>query len=232
MSDKNLMPIRCLRGKQPRKNRSFNIATEFECLLENENTKPWTRKIGHYHPSSIKGCKRSMYYDRIGAEPRSRIHADLRMLFDMGHALHDMIQEYFSNIDGFESEVAVEFPDLNIYGHCDGVFRNEDWVLEIKTVGETVYRTLVQPKIEHIWQIHCYMFALDIPRTQLLYVNRATGTKRLFKVEFSNEIWEEITGVIGYVEDHVERDEPPPQEIDKYKCRSCKFYHVCEPDLS
>ena len=145
---------------------------------------------------------------------------------------NDMIQEYLSQMDGFESEVRVEFPDLHLYGHCDGVFREQDWVLEIKTVGESVYRTLVKPKVEHIWQVHCYMFALDIPRTQLFYVNRASGAMRLFKIEFSNDIWEEVSGAIGYVEAHVEKNEPPPREINSWACRSCKFYHECKPDLS
>jgi len=226
---KDKMPVRCFREEQPKNDRNFNIAQEFDYLLEMENAKPWTRKIGHYHPSSIRGCKRAMYYDRIGSEPKPRIHADLRMLFDMGHALHGMVQEYLAQIEGFEPEVAIEFEPLNLYGHCDGVFRIQDWVLEIKTVGESVYRTLVQPKTDHIWQIHCYMFALDIPRTQLLYVNRATGATRLFKVEFSNDIWDQIVSIINYVEEFVKKETPPPQEISKWTCRSCKFYHICEP---
>lgn len=226
---KGEMPIRCLKGEQAKTDVGFNVAREFEGLLEKENQKPWTRRIGHYHPSSVKGCKRAMYYDRVGEEPESRVDAKLRMIFDMGHALHDMIQGYLRNHPGFEDEVTCEFPDLHLYGHCDGIFTKEDWVLEIKTVGESVYKTLVQPKIEHIWQIHCYMFCLDIPRTQLLYVNRATGATRLFKVAFSNEIWEEVAAVIGYVESCVESGEPPPQEVNKWACRSCKFYHVCEP---
>ena len=213
MKDKEDMPIRCLRGEDIKTNINFNVAKEFEYLLEQENEKPWSRRVGHYHPSSVKGCKRAMYYDRISAEPVPRVGADLRMIFDMGHALHGMIQGYLNNYDGFEEEVTCEFPDLHLYGHCDGVFRKEDWVLEIKTVGESVYRTLVQPKIEHIWQIHCYMFCLDIPRTQLLYVNRATGAQRLFKIAFSNEIWEEVAAVLGYVESCVEKEDPPPQEI-------------------
>jgi CRISPR/Cas system-associated exonuclease Cas4 (RecB family) len=218
-------------GKIPENDRNFNCGNDLDCILEKENSKPWVRKTGHYHPSSIKGCKRAMYYDRIGTKPVQRIDAPLRMLFDMGHALHDMIQKYYQQMPGFESEVKIEFSPLHIYGHCDGVFKKQDWVLEIKTVGESVYRTLVRPSIAHIWQIHCYMFALDIPRTQLLYVNRASGSKRLFKVEFSNDIWDDVIGILSYVEDHVKRQEPPPKEISGYVCGTCKFYNECKPEF-
>ena len=231
MNDPFITPVRCLDGLIPKNDRNFNCGTEFDWVLEMENKKPWTRKIGHYHPSSIRGCKRSMYYDRIGTKPVERIPADLRMLFNMGHALHDMMERYFKVIPGFESEVAVEFAPLNIYGHCDGVFREQEWVLEIKTIGETGYQTLVRPDISHVWQVHCYMFALNIPRTQLLYVNRSSGAKRLFKVEFSMDIWNEIVGVLDYVEGHVKRNEPPPQEVSKYSCGTCKFYHECKPEF-
>ena len=229
MVDKLIMPVRCLREEIPENDRNFNCGNEFDYILEKENEKPWTRKIGHYHPSSIRGCKRSMYYDRIGTDPVERVDASLRMIFNMGHALHDMIQEHYEGLPGFEPEVAVEFPYLNIYGHCDGVFWEQGWVLEIKTVSDAIYGALVRPKVDHIWQVHCYMFALDIPRTQLLYVNRATGKKRLFRVNFSIEIWDEITNVLSHVEDHVRREEPPPQEISSYTCGTCKFYHECKP---
>lgn len=238
MKEDTKMPVRCLKGDKLTKYKTFNSQHEFEALLEQVNKKPWTRKTGHHHPSQIGnannaayGCRRAMYYDRVGVPPVPRVTADKQVIFDMGHSLHGMIQDHFKKYEGFEEEVTCEFPDLHIYGHVDGVFWEEDWVLEIKTVGESVYRTLVQPKIEHVWQIHCYMFCLDIPRTQLFYINRANGSIRLFKVEFSNKIWEEITSVIGYIEDCVEKQEPPPQEISKWKCGGCKFYHECKPEF-
>tara|TARA_Y100000310_G_scaffold315809_2_gene366811 strand:- start:3299 stop:3988 length:690 start_codon:yes stop_codon:yes gene_type:complete len=228
MKTEHEIPVRCLREENPKGGRNFNIHNEFAYLREQKNKKPWTREKGYYHPSSVKGCKRSMYYDRIGTDPIEMVAGSSRMYMDMGHSLHDLLQGYFSEIPGFEPEVKIAFPPLNIYGHCDGVFWNHDWLLEIKTIGESGYGTLVKPAIAHIWQIHCYMFALDIPRTQLLYLNRNSGATRLFKIKFSNEIWEEVTKVLGYVEDHVERKEPPPKEVN-YNCKTCKFQHECKP---
>ena len=226
------IPARCLNEKKLKEDREFSVLKEIERIDFESNLEPWSRKTGGYHPSSLTptACKRALWYDRTGEAPESRIPSDLRMLFDMGHALHDMLQEKLEKEFGtFESEVFISNDDLKIVGHCDGVFRDQDWVLEIKTVGESVFKSLVRPKKEHIYQVHCYMFCEDIPRTQLLYVARATGQMRLFKIEFDNDIFQEIVDVIKTVEEFVEAGEAPPKEPNKWVCRTCKFQHVCQP---
>jgi len=228
------IPERCLREEAPEWDKSFDVINALDTLHEEMNKEEWSRKTNVYHPSSLNpgACKRAVWYDRTGEEPESRIPADLRMLFDMGHALHDMIQSKLEKkFDDFKSEVPVNFEDLHIAGHCDGVFYDKEWVLEIKTVGESVYRNLTKPKVDHIYQIHAYMFALDIPRCQLLYVNRATGSMRLFKIKFENSVWEDVLDVIKHVEGHIEKGTEPPREPDKWVCRTCKFAHVCNPEF-
>jgi len=226
------MPVRCFREDYPTHNDRFNVADVISDIQEDMNKQPWTRKVGHYHPSSVKGCARSMYYDRIGETPVPCVAPKLRMLFDLGHAAHGMIEDVLKEYPDFESEVPVKFEPLNIYGHCDGVFGKEDWVLEIKTIGDASFKTLTKPKVEHLWQIHCYMFALDIPRCQLIYVNRNNGHTRLFRVLFENDIWDQVAAKISSVEACVESGEPPPQEVNWFMCSSCKFKKTCNPDLN
>ena len=226
------IPKRCLDEKKIEEAKSFNVLKEIERIDIESNKEPWTRKVGGYHPSSLhpNACKRALWYDRTGEAPKSQIPHDLRMIFDMGHALHDMLQgKLEKEFDSFESEVPVSAPELHIVGHCDGVFRDTDWVLEIKTVGESVFSSLIKPKKEHIYQIHCYMYALDIPRCQLLYVARATGKMRMFKVEFDKQVFDEVLDIINTVEDHIEEGTVPHREVNKWVCRTCKFLHVCEP---
>ena len=152
------------------------------------------------------------------------------MIFDIGHALHDMLQNKLTKeFPDFEAEVSVRNDELNIVGHCDGVFRERDWILEIKTAGESVFKNLIRPKKEHVYQVHCYMFALDIPRCQLLYISRASGAMKQFIVEFDNEIFTEVASLIKSVEEYVVRDELPPPQPNKWVCRSCKFYEACQP---
>ena len=231
MSKKTNIPERCLREERPEHYKEFNISLDIQTLLEEKNNVPWTRQTKKYHPSSIKGCKRSLYYDRIGTSPKACVTPDKRILFDLGHAVHGYVENLLAKFPDFESEVPVSFEPLNIHGHCDGVFRNEDWVLEVKSIGDASFSTLVRPKIEHVWQIHCYMFALDIPRCQLLYVNRSNGSMRLFRVYFDNDIWDQITAVIREVEECVSNKTPPAKEINYFHCSICKFRYTCEPDL-
>ena len=226
------MPVRCFKEESPSNDRMFDITNEIDAILEMDNKKPWSRKTGVYHPSALHGCKRAIYYDVIGTEPRPQIDARLQMLFDLGHAIHDAIQGRLSAAhDDFEAEVPVEIPPLKLFGHCDGVFKKRDWVLEIKTIGDSSFSSLVRPKKEHVLQVHCYMFALNIPRCQLLYVNRNNGRMRLFRVPFSNKVWEEAAAVIRKVESHVENLDPPPQEPNKWVCTGCKFQYTCNPIL-
>ena len=231
MKETKTMPERCFREEEIKHHEEFNISEDIQILLDNKNNVPWTRKTNKYHPSAIKGCKRALYYDRIGLAPKACITPDKRILFDLGHAVHGYVEKLLTEFPGFQSEVPVSFEPLHIYGHCDGVFRNEDWVLEIKSIGGASFSTLVRPKIEHIWQVHCYMFALDIPRCQVLYVNRSSGAMRTFKVKFSNDIWDQITAVIREVEGAIERKEPPEKEVNFFHCSICKFRYECNPDL-
>jgi CRISPR/Cas system-associated exonuclease Cas4 (RecB family) len=237
MSKKQKGPHRCLREEKLPEN-DFNISYEWERILEEENKKPWTRKTEADHPSSLgmcagsNGCRRAIYYDRIGTPPKEQVPAHMRMIFSMGHALHDMVQAKIEDdFDDFKAEVKSEFPALKLYGHCDGIFAERDWILEIKTCSNDVFRKTVRPKKEHVWQVHCYMFCHDIPRCQLMYVNRANGSTRTFQVEFENDVWDRIVEIIEYVESFVEKGEPPPQEPSWFSCNSCKFNYTCNPDL-
>lgn len=226
------IPKRCLDEQRIKYGNAFDVMKEIERINVEGNKEPWTRKIGVYHPSSLNpaACKRALWYDRTGQEPQSCIPPELQVIFDLGHALHDMVQAKLEKeFDDFRSEVPVSAPELHIAGHCDGVFSDSEWVFELKTVGESVFSSLVKPKTEHLYQIHCYMYALDIPRCQLLYLARATGKMRNWKVEFDQKIFQDILDIINTIEDHIEEGTAPPKEPNKWVCRTCKFQYVCEP---
>ena len=74
------------------------------------------------------------------------------------------------------------------------------------------------------------MAGLDIPRCQLVYVNRDNGLLKKFDVHFDDEVWAKVVGTIATVEASVKKGTPPEREISRWVCRTCKFKHVCEPD--
>ena len=65
------IPTRCLRGEDPENGRDFDVVDLFQKAVMAENEREWSRKTECYHPSAIGGCKRALYYDRIGGEPKS-----------------------------------------------------------------------------------------------------------------------------------------------------------------
>lgn len=221
---------RCLREVNPANNRFFDVDERLDQIFREELRRPWERTIGVYHPSSIHPgrCKRELYHDRLGTQPRPSHRSYMQSIFDEGHGSHEMIQRRLrGGHAGFQEELRVEIPDLHVAGSMDGLFSVEDWILEIKTMGESTFSSLVQPKEMHVWQVHLYMFGLDIPRTQLLYVNRNNGRRRNFKVLFSVDVWEQVVAFLQDIEGMFQRGEEPPVIQDKYTCGMCKFQYYC-----
>lgn len=224
--------VRCLSGVKLGKS-EFNSKEELGALLlARDQKRSRGRKTGVFHPSSFgKSCRRAVFYERTGHEGTRIVHrADDLFMFAQGHALHDIIQDAFNSIDDFLVEVPVENEALQIYGHCDGLFYKEQWVLEIKTIGDASYKVLLKPQKAHLLQAHCYMYCLDVPRVQLLYVNRNTLQTRCFRVGFDPDVWSTILEVINYIEDYIAKGEEPPREESKYHCRRCKFVAICNPE--
>lgn len=224
------LPTRCL-GSVVLPDDRFSVQEELELLLSRSARAPNDRKTHVYHPSAIGGpCKRVLYYQRIGA-PETRVHSTTtEFLFKQGHAIHDIVQDLFENIDDFISEVTVFNEALHLYGNADGLFLKRQWLLEVKTIGEASYRTLVRPQKRHLIQAHCYMYCLDIPRIQFLYINRNNLATRMFRVQFNPALWEEtILPVLQEVEALVQAGTPPPEAGSRYECSRCQFQHVCEP---
>lgn len=226
------IPIRCFREESIEDSKDFDVGELYDSLLDAEDKKPWSRTVGVYHPSSLGQCKRANYYDRIGVPPTKNVSKDLKQRFEVGHAVHEWFQRRLKNDPDFECEVVARVDGLFIEGSCDGVFRHRNWVLEIKTISDGDYKRLVRAKKEHILQVHCYMAAFDIPRAQIMYINKNSGARRVFRIKFSNELWDEVVELITDLEMCVETETPPPQEISKYNCPNCKFVTHCKPDLT
>lgn len=223
--------LRCLSGEVPQHSEDFNVSDLLDDLVNREMRGKWTREVGVYHPSSVSPttCKRALYYDRTNVTPQPQHDSATQAIFDEGHGTHHIIQKRLSQHEGFVDECKIRIEDLHVAGSTDGLFRNEDWVLEIKSIGDSSFLSLSKPKTEHVWQLHLYMYAMDTPRAQLLYVNRNNGSKKLFRVPFSKETWDSIVGLLKEVEGHVERQEPPDRIDAMYVCRQCKFQYHCRP---
>lgn len=198
-------------------------------LLDQERSIAWDRETGVYHPSSMRGCRRAMAYDRTGAPAKNIATIAMRRWSLLGKGVHLAVQDVFSRVPGFQSEVYAGVPEWHIAGSCDGVFYNEDYLVDIKTMGNISFNVLRAPKKEHIWQVHCYMKAFGIGRAEILCINRDTGAARAFVVYFSQEVWDEVTSTIEDIEAIIAKGGLPDREPSKFTCENCRFLDLCKP---
>ena len=225
-------PLRCIK-EVDLPDDGFDVKEALIEYFKGLNDKEWTRKVGVHHPSALGGCTRARYYDRLGIAPKPRKPVEQLVMFEVGHAIHDRWQKILQKMfPGFEAELLAVDEELFMAGHCDGVFRIKDWILEIKTVGDSSFRRLRSPKKDHVEQAHCYMWAFDVPRSQILYICRNTGLMKNYKRKFSMETWRTIVGKFEEIEDGIVAEQPPPKEPNTWVCPGCKFFHVCEPELN
>ena len=209
-----------------------------------------------YKPSSL-GCLREMYFQRIGEEPdESAIDSNLVGILESGTDRHDRIQEAITNmrennidcdyIDVAEYIKDNEIKDLTIVeqiGHetklfheklimsfmCDGIIRYKDelYILEIKT--ETIYKWQSRQDVadEHILQATAYSTCLEIPKVMFLYENRDFCGKKAYCLDITDKMREDLKDMISRCEEYVERREVPPMPRDKKICRYCRYKTTC-----
>lgn len=222
--------------------------------IEQENTSDYipTRS---YKPSGISGCKRSLYYQMIGAQPDDK-PADINLLgiCESGTDRHEIIQEYIQNMCKYN--IPCEWIDVGVYllennisdphvvsicGNetklcsekynmrfmCDGLvcYRDEYYIIEIKTESSRKYGNHSEPYPEHKLQAACYAMNLKVNKVIFIYENRDNCSKKGYLFEVPQAMIEKVEGIINYVDECVSRKTIPPKELDK--CDYCKYKGEC-----
>lgn len=208
-------------------------------------------RSGCLHPSAVGNCKRAAYYEYFPHPKLRPVDSSLQGIFDLGHAIHDLIQTKFVpylklgdpelEVD-FVSEAGVPdddelYDELELGGHTDGVvdLRHARWgwrqrgVLEIKSIGKTEAATLKKPKKLHLMQSHLYAYRWNTPIIWIWYFSKDQGVNIVFPVLFDQAIFEEALEYFEVVYGHVVRKVPPRREVSKFACRNCVFLSICKP---
>lgn len=203
------------------------------------------------HPSAMgHPCLKKIYYEMVGAMKVEHVEPKLRLIFDLGHAIHHMFQTYGKNGawgPKYEAEVAVsseshELADeLMIEGHADA----ENFLLitdipnspydyevgvvhEYKSMNHDAFVKLTRPKPEHKQQAMIYSAVLDRPVTVFLYLDKNTQDMADFPVAFDPELWSVLKNKAQTLISYYDRREPPKGDVG-YHCRDCGFKGIC-PD--
>jgi len=231
---KDLEDYRCLMGEIPVEHMGFSLKEVIDSHLMKKQAERKRESSGWIHPSSLSICQRQVYYNAIEGVPCSerRSPVDIK-LSEIGHSTHDKLQAWALEALGaeeFEVEKSLRIKGLNLSMRVDGVLVKKDWVLEIKSLGESGYRNLRKPRPSDLLQVHCYMFVTDIPRTILYYYNRNTGEDCEFKVTFDPGIWEKVLVILSDIDRHFEAGTKPDRLTSTFWCRGCRYNEHCMAD--
>jgi len=204
------------------------------------------------HASEISKCHRQAVYTMIGEEKRGHTPVMWKRRFDLGHAVHDMLQRQFKDMANespdiymsFEAEVRIDSStsaiakELDIVSSCDGVFTFHTEGkpirvgLEIKTISNDGFKILSGPQPDHIEQGHVYMACLGLSHMWFLYYNKnsqvITNSKGAYLVDFDEKLWDRIYKRILSFHEH-KRKKTLPIKMDGSHCEFCKYSWVCEP---
>lgn len=182
------------------------------------------RDNSYIHPSAIHKCVRFHWYccNDFASQMEEKIAPQLRMIFDVGHAWHHVVQSYGKKGawgEGYTPEVSIEPDALGsdgqpvlpeaartwIQGHVDAVL--SDYFVpsvpglgdvslrlmhEYKTINDDGFKRLTKPKFEHRQQATCYQKVLDLPVAVYLYINKNNSSMIDFPLAFDESLWQEI----------------------------------------
>ena len=132
---------------------------------------PWT-----IHASQAAKCPRQAYLSKLGLLD----HSDLHGTFQVSHLFHAFLEEHADLLadldDGatsrlqFERDVSVGVDDVHFVGTYDCYDPHENALYDFKTHGN--FRYLDRPVERHLDQLTVYMHALQVPKSQVVYVQK------------------------------------------------------------
>lgn len=190
-----------------------------------------TKKVIHPSSFSLERCDREIAYDLLGTEEEERVDPKLRRIFDVGHCIHDLVQEMLCvTVPGFQPETPVVNEELRIHGHCDGEFGDEG--VEIKSIGQDGFDKLTSAKAEHRRQATIYGANRDLKLIHYIYVNKETGEIKTYEVKLNRTSWHKQAARAANLVKAVDAGQLPPPIDSDYHCKSCKYAWTCKPQTN
>ena len=214
-----------------------------------------------YKPSSMN-CIRNMYYQVIGAEQDQSQSSYCSVgICNSGTDIHIRIQkavedmknngvdcEYIDvadyvksrNLDYLEiveksgMETKLYYKDLNMSFLSDGIIRykNHYYILEIKTEASFKWNTRDNVDPTHYKQGTAYSIAFKLPEVLFLYVNRDVLDMKAYMFVPTDEMKQDLVGMITECDGYVSRMicPPKPENVPKKTCSYCGYKTLCGKD--
>jgi CRISPR/Cas system-associated exonuclease Cas4 (RecB family) len=201
------------------------------------------------HPSQIPHpCDLKLYNEMVGKDSIDQIEPRVQLIFDIGHAVHGMFQDYgrqgaWGPIYKEEVRVNGEFQALAeeymIEGSADAdnILTIDDIpdapiyelgiVHEYKTIKGENFNKLSSPRPEHKKQATIYSAILNRPIVTYLYFNKNDSNLVDFPVPFDQTEWEDIKQRCKRLIHHFNVLQPP-KGFTGYHCKECSYKTDCD----
>jgi len=196
--------------------------------LENQKNREQTR----FYITDAGKCQRAVFFKFKNA-PREPIDARLMRIFEHGENIHRSIFNVLYRLRiGVATEISIPSQEI-ISGRADAILciGNENYVLDIKSINSMLFRKLIEPKQENIYQVQLYMHYFNIKKAILLYVDKDQQELKEFFLDYDEVLCKGLLDKFYVLKDQVEKNVIPARLEDyprNWQCTYCAFKDVCK----
>ncbi len=215
----------------------------------------------YYKPSGMK-CIRNMYYVRIGKTPdelgasytswgicnsgtdtHERVQKAVEQMkkngidceyIDVGKFVKQRNLNNLTIVSKNGMETKLRDEKLKLSFLCDGIIRykNHYYILELKTEMSSKWYSREDVDSSHYNQATAYSIEFDLPEVLFVYINRDVFDMKGYMFVPTDEMKQDLIGLIDECEGYVSRmiTPPKPEDVSKKTCEYCDYKSSCRKE--
>jgi CRISPR/Cas system-associated exonuclease Cas4 (RecB family) len=193
-----------------------------------------------FRASELYFCDLELYLMKVFPEDKLPVKLGLKGTFMWGNAIHQFLQselriEEPDKFWGAERNIELDFGDIEISGHCDGLWLT-DRLIEIKSANHWSFMHSVEDgyaKAHHMLQANFMASVLNTKLYTIVYVDRDASVKNdkifaIFTYETDQEAAKHVISKMIHVYESVKRKEPPKPTPYSWECQYCSMRKKCK----
>lgn len=196
--------------------------------IENQRNKEQTR----FYITDAGKCERSIFF-RFKNVPREAVSARIMRIFEAGEHIHRNIFNILYRLKiGVTTEIQIPAQEM-VSGRADAILciDNENYVLDIKSMNSFIFRKLLQPKEENVFQLQLYLHYFNIKKGILLYIDKDQQEIKEFFIEYDESMVKGLLDRFSALRGQLESN-TVPKRLDDYpknwQCVYCQFKDICK----
>ena len=196
--------------------------------LENQKNRDQTK----FYITDAGKCPRAVFFKFKNA-PREPMDARILRIFERGENIHRSIFNILYRLRlGVVTEIPIPSQEI-ISGRADAILciGNQNYVLDIKSINSMLFRKLVEPNEENVFQVQLYMHFFNITKAILLYIDKDQQEMKEFFVNYDEVLCKGLLDKFYALKDQVEKNILPARIEDyprNWQCNYCQFKDVCK----